>query len=134
MTDGAAVQPRVSGHILNILPSSISPTPTPSPEPPEHALWRALANIYPFLEVGSPLVVLSNHNLDAAFPVLALCGDSLQPRGQNEKQVLDDDPIAAHEYPVYITEVASEGSLGQKMPMLFEKLQLHSLSTPLLTP
>lgn len=79
-------------------------------------------------------MVLSNHNLNAAFPVLALCGDGLQPRGQNEKQVLDDDQITAHEYPGYITKVASEGSLGQKMPMLFEKLQLHSLSTPLLTP
>lgn len=76
-------------------------------------------------------MVFPNHNLNATFPVFALCGDGLQSRGQNEKQILGDDQISAHEYPVYITEVASDGSLGQKIPMLFEKL--HSLSTPLLT-
>lgn len=32
---------------------------------------------YPFLEVGSPLVILSDHDLNAALPVLPLGGDSL---------------------------------------------------------
>lgn len=32
---------------------------------------------YPFLEVGSPLVILPDHDLDAAFPVLPFCGDGL---------------------------------------------------------
>lgn len=32
---------------------------------------------YPFLEVGSPLMILPDHDLDAAFPVLSFCGDGL---------------------------------------------------------
>lgn len=32
---------------------------------------------YPFLEVGSPLMILPDHDLNAAFPVLPFRGDGL---------------------------------------------------------
>lgn len=43
---------------------------------PQHALFGAQAS-YPFLEVGSPLVIFPDHDLNAAFPVLPFCGDGL---------------------------------------------------------
>jgi hypothetical protein len=32
-------------------------------------------------------VILPDHDFNAAFPVLPLCGDGLQPRSQNESSV-----------------------------------------------
>lgn len=72
-----AVESRASDYILNTVPPPAYPAPTLPPELPEHVLLRALANIYPFLEVGSPLVIFPDHNLNATFPVFALCGDGL---------------------------------------------------------
>lgn len=92
----AAVEPRASGHTLNTSPSPAYPSP--APELPQHVLLRALANRYPFLEVGSPLVIFPDDNLNATFPVFALCGDGLQPRGQHERQVLDNH-MSVHEHP-----------------------------------
>lgn len=43
---------------------------------PQQALFGAQAS-YPFLEVGSPLVIFADHDLNAAFPVLPFCGDGL---------------------------------------------------------
>lgn len=94
--------------------SSVSGLPNPWPRASRTRSLGALAHTYPFLEVGPPLVVLPDHNLNATLPVFALCGDGLQPRGRNEKQVLGGDSIAAHEYPVSITEVASGGSRVRK--------------------
>lgn len=62
--------------------------PNPSPRASRTRSLGALAHTYPFLEVGPPLVVFPDHNLNATLPVFALCGDGLQPRGRNEKQVL----------------------------------------------
>lgn len=76
-----------------------------------------LVLLQPLLEVGSPLMILPDHNLNSTFPVFALCGDGLQPRGQNEKQILDDQ-ISAYKHPAPITKVTSDGFLGQKIPML----------------
>lgn len=59
-------------------PSSDWPSLSPDPDAP--GLPSGCLARYPFLEVCPPLVVLADHDLDAAFPVLAFRGDGLQQR------------------------------------------------------
>ena len=55
---------------------------------PEHTLLEAQTR-YPFLEVGSPLVIFPDHNLNAAFPVLPFSGDGLwRDTDLNQKRVI----------------------------------------------
>lgn len=70
----------LGASVLN--PGSRLPSPTGLPE---RALFGARAR-YPFLEVGSPLVILPDHDLNAAFPVLPFRGDGLWgDAGQSEQ-------------------------------------------------
>ena len=59
------------------------PSPFPLWGGPQLALSRAQAR-YPFLEVGPPLVILPDNDLNAALPVLPLCGDGLRGRGAGQ--------------------------------------------------
>lgn len=109
--------------------SSVSGLPNPSPRASRTRSLGALAHTYPFLEVGPPLVVLPDHNLNATLPVFALCGDGLQPRGRNEKQVLggiQSQPTNTQ----YLSLKWPQVGLGSESPVRLQRRQLHSQGTP----